>query len=402
MKVAHLTTVDLALRYLLLPQLRAVAEEGVESIGISGGSTYVKDLRDVGTRHIMLRSSTRGSSLMADLRAALELWAVLRREKVDILHTHNPKPGLYGRILGRLAGVPIVVNTQHGLYAMPDDPWLKRAVVYTLEWIAGRFSDAELIQSAEDLALIQRARIAPRGKARLLGNGIDVERFDPHRMRRERWSARAELGLPADAVVVGIVGRLVAEKGYPEFVEAMSSLGPQFVPIALGHDDPDKSDALSAATLDHARSAGIRFLGMQNDIERYYAAMDVFVLPSHREGVPRAAMEAAAMALPIVATDIRGCREVVEDGTNGILVPVRDPSALAAAIARLGSDTSLRQAMGAAGYARARTRFDERDLVARVLDTYEELCAAKGLSWPVTTGPDVDDVSVELPEVMVR
>ena len=178
MKIAHLTTIDMSLRYLLLPQLEAARDLG-ESIGISAGGEFVPDLEARGIRHITLASSTRGMNLLADIRAVGQLWKVLHRERPDILHTHNPKPGVYGRIVGRLAGVPIVVNTVHGLYATPESSFPKRAVVYTLEWLASRFSDVELIQSPEDFEFLWRRKIMPRSKLRLLGNGVDLGRFRP-------------------------------------------------------------------------------------------------------------------------------------------------------------------------------------------------------------------------------
>lgn len=128
-------------------------------------------------------------------------------------------------------------------------------------------------------------------------------------------------------------------------------------------------------------------LGMRTDVDRLYAAMDLFVLPSHREGFPRAAMEAAAMGLPIVATDIRGCREVVEAGSNGTLVPVRDPDALAAAIAEIGEDAEVRRRMGAASRERARRLFDERRVVHTVFSTYHGVALRKGITKVVDAAP---------------
>ncbi|MGH2787269.1 MAG: glycosyltransferase family 4 protein [Actinomycetota bacterium] len=382
MRVAHLTTMDLALRYLLLPQLEAVLDAGGDAVGISGRSDCVEELERAGVRHLELKSSTRGSNLFADIRSARELWKILRREKVDVLHTHNPKPGLYGRVLGRLAGVPIVINTVHGLYATEDDSLVKRVLVYGLEGFASRFSDAELVQSAEDLALINRLHLAPQGRSRLLGNGIDVRRFDPQGVTADEGrKVRASIGIPEDKIVVGMVGRLVAEKGYPELFEAASLLDDRFVILTSGHADPQKRDALPPSDIERARSRGVLFLGMRPDMERVYRAMDIFVLPSHREGVPRAAMEAAAMGLPIVATNIRGCREVVSDGANGLLVPVGDAPALAKAIRKLGDDASLRGAMGKAGRQVARRRFDERQVVQIVLETYAQVASRKGLAW---------------------
>jgi glycosyltransferase involved in cell wall biosynthesis len=384
--VAHLTTVDLSLRFLLLAQLRGVVEAGGTAIGISAPGPWVPELEAQGIRHVALPSSTRAVDVTRDVRAARELQTALRREHVDVLHTHNPKPGLYGRVVGRLARVPIVVNTVHGLYATDDDPIAKRATVYSLEAIAARWSDAELVQNPEDLELVHRLRISPH--ARLLGNGVDLERFDRARFSPEqRRAARTELGARDDTIVIGAVGRLVAEKGYAELFAAFAQLPrDRYALVVAGGDDPDKPDALPHTVLEHARASGVQLLGQRDDVDALYAAMDVFVLASHREGYPRAAMEAAAMSLPVVATDIRGCRQVVEDGVTGLLTPVRDPPALLAALRALGDDPSHRARMGAAARARAVAHFDERRVVEIVLDTYREVARRKGVHLGGLTG----------------
>lgn len=378
MRVAHLTTVDSSLRFLLLAQLEAVIAQGGEAVGISAPGPFVADLEEAGVGHRALPSSTRGMNPMADLRAARQLWRLLRAEKFDVLHTHNPKPGLYGRVLGRLAGVPIVVHTTHGLYAAPDDGRLKRALVYALEAVASRFSDLELVQNPEDLALMARLRLVPPQRARLLGNGVDLARFDPERFGSgPRARLRHELGFGVDQVVVGAVGRLVAEKGYAELLDATARLSHDYGLMIVGPEDPEKADALPHDLVEAARARGVRFLGLRADVDELYSAMDVFVLPSHREGLPRAAIEAAAMGLPIVATDIRGCRQVVEHGVNGLLVPVGDVTALADAVGRLAADDALRTRMGEAGRTRAGAHFDEREVVRIVLEAYQELADRK-------------------------
>jgi glycosyltransferase involved in cell wall biosynthesis len=383
LRVAHLTTVASSLRYLLLPQLRAVRDlpalpGGAESIGISADGDDVKVLESEGIHHIALGSSTRSMNPLADLKAARELWQILRREQIDVLHTHNPKPGLYGRFVGRMARVPIVVNTNHGLYATEDDGRLKRTIVLALEAIAARFSDAELLQNPEDLALLTRRHVYPPKRSTLLGNGIDLHRFRPGAVPADvRAARRAEIGADDETVVVGMVGRLVVEKGYRELFAAARALGPGYKVVAIGPDDPEKADAMDRAEIAAAEAAGVVFLGQREDVDALYAAMDVFVLPSYREGFPRAAMEAAASGLPIVASDVRGCRQVVDDEVTGLLVPVRDAKALTEAIQILGKDPSLRSTMGKAAVERALDEFDERRVVQLVLDTYRQVAVRK-------------------------
>jgi glycosyltransferase involved in cell wall biosynthesis len=143
----------------------------------------------------------------------------------------------------------------------------------------------------------------------------------------------------------------------------------------VGPHDPEKRDALSAADIRAAESNGVRFLGSRDDMAELYAAMDLYVLASRREGYPRSAMEAAAMGLPVIATDIRGCRQVVDDRVTGILVPVRDADGLASAIVRLGRDAELRRKMGEAARERAAQLFDEQRVIDLTLRVYEGLLA---------------------------
>ena len=383
LRVAHLTTVDMSLELLLGAQLDSVLAAGGEVIGISAPGPFVPALERRGVRHVPLPASTRGWNLGADLRAAAQLWRILRAERPTVLHTHNPKPGVYGRIVGRLAGVPIVVNTVHGLYATEDDPLPRRLLVYLLEAIASRFSDAELVQNAEDVATMRRFHLAARRKVRHLGNGVDLTRFHPGVLSPdERTELRRAWGADDGAVVVGAVGRLVGEKGYPELFDAVAGLAPRVRLVVVGGFDPEKPDSLSAERVRRAEEDGVVFLGHRPDVDRVLGALDVFVLASHREGQPRAAMEAAASGLPVIATDIRGCRQVVEDEVTGLLVPVTDPGALRAAILQLAEGevgANLRREMAAAASQKAPREFDERDVVARVKDTYAWVAERKGI-----------------------
>jgi glycosyltransferase involved in cell wall biosynthesis len=386
--VVHVATVAMSLEGLLGSQLEAIAAAGYHVIGASAAGPEVDALARRTIEHVPLAHATRSMAPVEDARALAELVGLFRRLEPTIVHTHTPKPSIYGRIAARLARVPIVVNTVHGLYALADDPWPKRAAVYGLERLAAACSQAELVASPEDLDTLRRLRV-PADRLVLLdaGLGIDLDRFDPRAVTApERAAARRELGATADGdVVVGVVARLVREKGYPEVFDAAARLRarcPQIRVAVIGPEEPDKSDALTAADRRAAERAGVRFLGGRDDVVRLYAGMDVFVLASHREGFPLTPMEASAMGVPVVATDIRGCRQVVEDGTTGVLVPVGDAAALAAAIERLATDPAQRHRLGAAARRKALDSFDQRRCIERTLATYDRLLARAGLAAP--------------------
>ncbi|MCA1842261.1 MAG: glycosyltransferase, partial [Actinobacteria bacterium] len=267
------------------------------------------------------------------------------------------------------------VNTQHGLYAQATDRPARRLPVYAVERLAATCSDVELIQNPEDLEALARLRVS-RSKLRLLGNGVDLDRFGPQ-PSEVRKDMRAEFGVnDEETVVVGAVGRLVWEKGYAELFAAARRLLARrgdLVVVVAGPSDADKGDPLTSADIGAAEAAGVRFLGHRRDPERLYAAFDIYVLASHREGFPRSAMEAAASGLPIVATDIRGCREVVDHRRTGLLVPARDAVALEAAIARLADDPATRRRLGEAAATKAQAEFDQCRVISRTLDAYAEL-----------------------------
>lgn len=382
-RVVHVTTSDISLALLLGPQLRAFADAGMEVIGASAPGPYVPELTALGIAHEPLRHATRALDVGQDILALGELVRLFRRLRPDIVHTHNPKPGLYGRLAARLAGVPVVVNTVHGLYATEDDGWLRRGVVYGLERTASVCSQAELVQSEEDVEMLRRLHV-PEGKLVLLGNGVDLERFVPPAGADDVTRARASLGVAPQQVVVGLVGRLVWQKGLRELFAAAAALRasqPEVVIVVVGPSDPDKADALGPDDIAAAEALGnVVFTGGRDDVEQLYHGFDIFVLPSYREGFPRSAMEAAASAVPVVATDIRGCRQAVDHGVTGLLVPVHDAEALAAAIGELAGDASRRGAMGRAARAKAEAQFDDRVVVETTLAVYERLLARRRAS----------------------
>lgn len=380
-RVAHVATVDLTVRALLLPQLLGLREAGYDVTAISSPGPFVAEVEAAGIRHISWRNATRSWDPRADVRAFAELVSILRSERFDLVHTHNAKPGVMGRIGARVTRVPCVVNTVHGFDAPPEDPLARRAFFMGAEWFAARFSDVELYQGREDLLRARRDRIVG-AKGVFLGNGIDLSRFDPYAVPPERTAAlRRALGIGGEDVVVGTVGRLVGDKGYRELFAAARTVRtkhPHVRFLAIGDGDPAKADAITERELDEA-AKDVLVTGWREDVPELLATMDVFVLPSWREGVPRSAIEAAAMARPLVLTDIPGCRQVARDGIEALHVPIRDAGRLAAAITALVEDTEMRARLGAAARERALRAFDERSVVGTIVEEYSRVLHRKGL-----------------------
>ena len=370
-RIAHLTTVDMSLALLLDTELRVDVEAGHEVFGLSAPGRYVPQIEAIGVRHVALPALTRSWDLRRDLLAARQLWQVLRALRLDVLHTHNPKTGVLGRVLGRMVRVPVVVNTCHGIWAGPDDSRAKRAVVVATEALASQFSHAELFQNALDRERLRWA--VPDRKGTVVGNGVDLERFrfDP----AGRARVRAEWGVADGDVLVGGVGRRVAEKGICELAAAAGVLANRARFIWIGPDDDTKDDRISAPL------AGLDLIDERADMPAVYSALDVFVLPSHREGFSRSAMEAAACGRPMVLTDIRGCREIGTHDRELRFVPVRDSRALAEAIRRLIEDPAARERLGAAAAERARSTFDQRAVARRSLETYAAVARRQGRDW---------------------
>jgi glycosyltransferase involved in cell wall biosynthesis len=378
------TTADISLRFLMLNQLASLAEAGYAIAGVSSPGPHVTALEDRGIRHVAVPMS-RSMTPLADTLALWRLYRVMRRERFTIVHCHTPKAELLGQLAARLAGVPIVVDTFRGVYNGAGVGRGRKRLVAALARIAASCADVVLCQSRETMTAMVREQFCAPERMTFLGNGIDIRLFDRARLRPHELDAtRNGLGLAPDRPVVGFVGRLVREKGILDLFQAMSLVrarvpGAQL--LVVGPADSDKPDAVAPEQARHyGLDHGCVFTGLRTDMPLLYGLMDAFVLPSFREGLPRSPMEASAMGVPCVVTDIPGCREVVEHGRNGLLVPVRSPSALADTISTLLTHTDLAERMGRAGREKAVEDFDEQRVFGIVKSTYARLLAEKGIA----------------------
>lgn len=383
MKVCQLCAVDFTLEKFLLPLIDGMRDAGWEVTAVCSDGPSVAALRERGYR-IETVTIARSINPLAALRSLFALVSLFRRERFEVLHAHTPVAALVGRLAACLAGVPLVVYTAHGFYFHDGMPRWKRALFVALERLGGRCTDLLFSQSAEDAEDAVREGIAPRDKVLAIGNGVDMSRFDPARVG-DGATARRRLGIPPDAFVVGMIGRQVREKGVAEFLDAarvVARARPQawflLVGERLASDHAAGVDAEFAAARDELGSRLVA-PGLQSDVPPLYAAMDVFCLPSWREGMPRTIIEAMAMGLPVVATDIRGAREEVVPEQTGLLVPTRAPQALAAALLRLAEAPERARAMGRAGRARALMLYDEGKVVALQLQRIASAARERGL-----------------------
>ena len=375
--VAHVTTIDLSLRLLLFNQLQFIKQKGFDIVGISSHGEDVPYLVNNGIPHIPVKMSRKMTPLQ-DLYSLWKLYRTFKREKVSIVHTHNPKPGLIGQLAARMAGVPLVVNTLHGFYFHDETPPYLRKFYILTEKIAARCSDVILSQNKEDIEVAVQEGICKPELIQWLGNGIDITRFDRTQISEaDRRKLSSELQLDLDRPVIGFVGRLVAEKGILELLAAVEKIKhthPQIQLLIIGPYDSEKADALTPAV---AQQYGLQnhciFTGRREDMPELYSLMDIFVLPSHREGFPRSPMEASAMAVPSIVTNIRGCREAVKDGVNGLLCQLKSPDDLSKTITRLLDNQELRNKLGNQARLLAVSEFDERLVFNRVVECYERL-----------------------------
>ncbi|HER44187.1 MAG TPA: glycosyltransferase family 1 protein, partial [Candidatus Eisenbacteria bacterium] len=307
------------------------------------------------------------------------LYRFLRRTPFDVVHAHTPVAGLIGRAAARLAGVPFVVYTAHGFYFHEGMKPAVRRLFVSLERFGGRLSDLVLVQSEEDYREALRERIMPGDRLVHIGNGVDPGLFGAGVHAAKAAEAKRELGLDGGPVV-GFVGRIVREKGVIEFVRAAAAVRrdhprAQFVMVGapLESDRDDCRELVGELAGELGISKALHMAGYRKDVPVLLSLFDLFVLPSYREGMPRALLEAMASGLPVVASDIRGCREEVEEGVTGLLVPPRDHERLAEAISRLLGEKERARRMGEAARARVAQRFDEKRIVSLQVRLLEEL-----------------------------
>jgi N,N'-diacetylbacillosaminyl-diphospho-undecaprenol alpha-1,3-N-acetylgalactosaminyltransferase len=374
MKFVFLSHLDLNLYLFRLPIMQALVARGHEVIALCPRG----DVFDRFTAHCVtaVHYDIDRSSLnpLGEYPVIFQLASLLGRIRPDVLHTFTAKPNIYGTLAGQLSRVPVIYNLVEGLGSFYVEDSLRnrfvRSCMEALYAISCRLSESTVFVNRDDADHFRTHWLVPRAKIRIIRSvGIDTQTFRPG--IHDLAPVRRELGLDFTSQVVLMVARAIWHKGLAEYIDAARMLRARYPDaVFLLAGDVDQGNPSSATREFLMNQPHVRWLGPRTDIAELTALCDVYVLPSYREGVPRTLLEAASMGKPIVTTDTVGCREVVEDGINGILVPVRDSEALAQGIATLLDDPAMRERMGRAGREKAVREFDVRHVVQQYLELY--------------------------------
>jgi glycosyltransferase involved in cell wall biosynthesis len=383
--LVHVTTVPESL-YFVSGQVGFMKANGLHVSGISSPGPYLDRFGAEESIDTIPAEMPRRITPIKDIGALVTIWKHLRRLRPDIVHAHTPKGGLLGMLAAWLARVPVRIYHMHGLPYLTAVGW-KRQLLMWSEFVACRMSNRVLCVSRSVRTVAVEAGLCDPDKIVVLlegsCNGVDANaRFNPDRLDGQvRLQVREQYGIPQDAMVIGFVGRLVKAKGIVELSEAWANIRDQYPathlllvgPVETG--DPVPPEVLRRLHEDPRA----HLIGEEWDVPPLYRAMDLLVLPTYREGFPIVLLEAAAMRLPIVATQVPGCVDAVRDGETGTLVPAQNSDQLAVAIARYLEDRVLGRMHGLAARNRVLREFSEHAMWKAVYEEYQRLLEAQGL-----------------------
>lgn len=323
----------------------------------------------------------RTSSALGFMRATAELRRLMRKGRYDCVDSHNRNASIVARIAAWLEAVPINLYTAHGFYFHDDQGWFARAATLKLEGALARITSFTLSQSNEDAELMLERGYLTSDRIAVIGNGINTSVFRPGTDRSE---IEQRLGLAHGRFRIASVGRLVRGKGFADLLRAFAQVHSRHLDVQLLLIGGNITQDLSPFRQEF--EAEVRALGLSDEVvvtgivdgvRDYLAASDVFVLPSYREGMPRALLEAMSMGLAVIATDIRGCREAVAHGRNGLLYPAHNVEQLIQRLEQLLSSPSLRANLGRAAHETVLSRFDEGAYISCQVEVIDQLLASR-------------------------
>jgi glycosyltransferase involved in cell wall biosynthesis len=375
-RLCFMATIGKSIQILYAGRLEYFTANGFEITVVCAPSELDEAIR---ARGVCLKTFplTRAITPWTDLRAVVQLYRFLRAEKFDITEVSTPKAALLGSVATWLARSGSLVHLLRGL-AYEGKTGVQGAILRAATWVPCRLADVTLAISNSVRDQVSRDGLGEPESIRVLGsgssNGIDVVRFAPEKCAAGS-AIREKYRIAPDAVVFGFVGRMTRDKGIEELTQAFKTVNEEFPQSVLlivgGYEERDRPSDEAITFISTHR--GVRHVGWQSDVVPYMAAMNIFVLPTFREGFGAVLLEAAAMGIPAVTTNATGARDAVIDGLTGLQVPIADVAALKDALARLARDPSLREAMGRAGREWVCKNFDQKDVWRRQVDEYRSL-----------------------------
>lgn len=381
-KILEVCAVSLTVKNLLLPLIDELIKVGYDVEISCTPDEETRRLENKGYKFRYVQIDRR-INLFSNLRSLLSLYKIMKKGQYDIVHVHTPLASVLGRIAAKLARVPIIVYTAHGFYFHGNMNKLEYKIFVNIERIMGKyFTDYIFTQSEEDYEDAIKLGIIEEDKIAYISNGVDIERFNPKNVNIDVNIFKSSLGIPLQGRVVTFIGRLVKEKGILDLLNVFERLSGEYKDIYLvvvGDTLPSERDQETKERIKELLENNIELrnrvfmLGYREDIPEILKITDIFVLPSYREGLPRSIIEAMAMEKPVVAYNIRGCREEVVDGITGYLVELGDLNGLYLSLKRLLDDLKLAKKFGVNGRKRAEELYDERKVIKRQIEIFRSL-----------------------------
>ncbi len=380
MKLLRITTVPISLNKLLQGQPQYMMQNDIEVVLASANGKEIPEIEKTTGLKVHVLPLTRKISPLTDIRAVWETYQLIKKEKPDIVHTHTPKAGIVGMLAAKLAGVPIRMHTVAGLPLM-QATGLKRKLLNTVERLTA-WAATEVYPNSYRLAdfMIQE-KLAPKTKVKVLANGssngIDLTYFNPEHFSKEQNAAlSAKLKIKPTDIVLLFIGRLVGDKGINELVQAFTKLQKQVPDIKLllvGSEEPDLDPLQELTRKEIKNNPNIITTGWVDDVRPYLAISDIFIFPSYREGFPNVVLQAGAMGLPSIVTDINGCNEIITNGHNGLIIPINNVKALQDAMHSLLQHPDIRQKMSEKAREEIESKYKQEVVWAALLAEYKSL-----------------------------
>nr|WP_255723610.1 glycosyltransferase family 4 protein [Sporosarcina sp. ACRSL] len=375
--------VDFSVRTLLIPLIKKSMENNYEVHTVCTDTGGFKELESQGFTMFDINID-RKIKLTSNVKSIIQLYKLMRKEKYDIVHVHTPIASLLARIAAKLARVPTIIYTAHGFYFHEEMPQKKYRFYYTIEKNAAKFlTDYLLLQSKEDYNLAVANNFLRNDRIIHLSNGVEIwKKFNPQLISEEQsLRLKKELNLLDNSFVFTFVGRLVEEKGIFELMTAFTDIKekyPEAELVIIGETiESERDQEAKIRLIEMLKYPGVKHLGFRTDIPELLHISNVFVLPSHREGLPRSIIEAMAMEKAIIATNIRGCREEVFPGENGILVEKANVEDLCMAMEKLVSNRHLAKSYGVKSRQLVEELFDEEKVLNKQIDLFDFITMKK-------------------------